>query len=54
MAAQLKRTPTLGLNDDFRQIALAQLIETVEAIDPQLLDDIGRLIEQRKRHAQET
>ena len=41
-------------NDDFRSIALAQLIETVEAIDPQLLDDIGQLIEQRKQHAQET
>jgi predicted transcriptional regulator len=41
-------------NDDFRSIALAQLIETVEAIDPQLLDDIGHLIEQRKQHAQET
>jgi predicted transcriptional regulator len=39
---------------DFRSIALAQLIETVEAIDPQLLDDIGHLIEQRKQHAQET
>lgn len=41
-------------NADFRQIALAQLIETVEAIDPQLLDDIGHLIEQRKQNAQET
>lgn len=41
-------------NADFRPIALAQLIETVEAIDPQLLDDIGQLIEQRKHHAQET
>ena len=41
-------------NDDFRHIALAQLIETVEAIDPQLLDDIGQLIKQRKQNAQET
>jgi hypothetical protein len=35
-------------NNDFRQIALAQLIETVEAIDPRLLDDIDHLITQRK------
>jgi len=41
-------------NDDFRPIALAQLIETVEAIDPQLLDDIDQLIKQRKQNAQET
>jgi predicted transcriptional regulator len=33
---------------DFRQIALIQMIETVEDLDPQLLDDIGRLIQQRK------
>lgn len=39
-------------NDDFRKIALAQLIETVEAIDPQLLEDISQLIKQRKQHAQ--
>jgi predicted transcriptional regulator len=41
-------------NNEFRQIALDQLIETVEAIDPQLLDDISQLIEQRKRNVQET
>jgi predicted transcriptional regulator len=41
-------------DDDFRQIALAQLIETAEALDPQLLDDISRLIEQRKQNAQDT
>ena len=41
-------------NDDFRQIALAQLIETAEEIDPQLLDDIDELIKQRKQNAQET
>ena len=40
-------------NDEFRQIALDQLIETVEAIDPQLLDNISQLIEQRKRNVQE-
>lgn len=38
-------------NDDFRHIALAQLIETVEAIDPQLLENISQLIKQRKQHA---
>jgi predicted transcriptional regulator len=41
-------------NDEFRQIALDQLIETVEAIDPQLLDNISQLIDQRKRNVQET
>lgn len=41
-------------DDDFRQIALAQLIETAEALDPKLLDDISRLIEQRKGYAQDT
>lgn len=35
--------------EDFRQIALAQMIETAEAIDEQLLDDISHLIEQRKK-----
>lgn len=34
--------------DDFRQIALAQMIETAEAIDPDLLDDMSRLIRERK------
>jgi len=41
-------------NDDFRKIALAQLIETAEEIDPQLLDDIDQLIKQHKQNAQET
>ena len=35
--------------EDFRQIALAQMIETAEEIDEKLLDDISRLIEQRKK-----
>ena len=38
--------------DDFRDIALAQMIETAEALDPQLLDDISQLIRQRKADAQ--
>ena len=41
-------------NADFRQIALAQLIETAEEIDPQLLDDLDQLIKQHKQNAQET
>ena len=41
-------------NDDFRQIALAQLIETAETLDPKLLDDISSLIQQRKQNAQDT
>ncbi|MCB9101512.1 MAG: BlaI/MecI/CopY family transcriptional regulator [Anaerolineales bacterium] len=36
--------------EDFRQIALAQMIETADAIDDQLLDDISHLIEQRKKN----
>lgn len=36
--------------DEFRQIALAQMIETAEEIDEQLLDDISRLIAQRKKN----
>ncbi|MFQ5576944.1 MAG: BlaI/MecI/CopY family transcriptional regulator [Anaerolineae bacterium] len=35
---------------DFGQIALAQIIDTVDAIDPGLLDDLSRLIEQRKQN----
>ncbi len=34
--------------DEFRQIAVAQMIETAESLDPSLLDDISRLIEKRK------
>jgi predicted transcriptional regulator len=33
---------------DFRQIALTQMIETAEALDSKLLDDISRLIKQKK------
>lgn len=36
--------------EGFRQIALAQMIETADAIDDQLLDDISHLIEQRKKN----
>ena len=39
------------LDDDFRQIALAQMIETVESVDPKILDDLNRLIQQRKEDA---
>ncbi len=33
---------------DFRQIALTRMIETAEALDPQLLDDIASLIRRKK------
>jgi predicted transcriptional regulator len=36
--------------DEFRQIALTQMIETAESLDPDLLDDITRLIEERRAH----
>jgi len=36
--------------NDFRHIALAQMIETVESLDPQMLDDIASLIQQRKEN----
>ena len=36
------------LGDDFRHIALTQMIETAEAIDPHLLDKMAHLIQQRK------
>lgn len=35
---------------DFRHIALAQIIETAEAIDPDILDDISRMIREKKAH----
>lgn len=35
-------------NGEFRQIALAQMIETAQTVDPQILDDLSRLIQQRK------
>lgn len=41
-------------DDDFRKIALAQLVETAESIDPDLLNDISRLIEQRKQDVQDS
>lgn len=37
------------LDRDFRQIALAQMIETVEEVDAQILDDLSRLIEEKKK-----
>jgi predicted transcriptional regulator len=33
---------------DFRHIALTQMIETAESMDPQLLDNIATLIQQKK------
>ena len=36
---------------EFRSIALAQMVETAETLDPQILDDISRLIQQRKENA---
>lgn len=38
------------LGDDFRQIALAQMIETAEAVDPEILDELSRLIRQKQEH----
>lgn len=35
---------------DFRHIALAQMIETVESLDPKMLDNIALLIQQRKEN----
>lgn len=35
---------------EFRSIALAQIIETAETLDPQILDDISHLIRQRKEN----
>lgn len=37
------------LDNDFRQIALAQMIETAESLDSKLLDDISTLIEQKRK-----
>ncbi len=36
------------LGPEFRQIALAQMIETAEAVDPDLLETMSRLIRKRK------
>jgi predicted transcriptional regulator len=36
-------------NTEFREIALAQMIETAESLDPQILDDLSDLIRQRKK-----
>lgn len=35
---------------DFRHIALAQMIETVESLDPKMLDNIALLIQQKKEN----
>ena len=35
-------------NAEFREIAIAQMIETAEALDPQILNDLSQLIQQRK------
>lgn len=36
-------------DDDFRHVALVQMVDTVETLDSGLLDDLSRLIEQKKR-----
>jgi predicted transcriptional regulator len=36
-------------NTEFREIALAQIVETAESLDPQILDDLSILIQQRKK-----
>ena len=36
-------------NTEFREIALAQMVETAESLDPQILDDLSNLIQQRKK-----
>ncbi|MCG3212390.1 MAG: hypothetical protein FOGNACKC_06044 [Anaerolineae bacterium] len=36
-------------NAEFREIALAQMVATAEAVDPQILDELSRLIQQRKQ-----
>jgi predicted transcriptional regulator len=38
------------LGDEFRQIALAQMVETAEAVDPDILDELSRLIRQKQEH----
>lgn len=35
---------------EFRAIALAQIVETAETLDPQILEDMSRLIRQRKEN----
>jgi predicted transcriptional regulator len=42
------------LNNEVRQIAVAQMIETAESVDPPILDDLNRLIQQRKEDAKST
>lgn len=37
------------LNTEFREIALAQMVETAQSLDPQILDDLNALIQQRKK-----
>lgn len=36
-------------NTEFREIALAQIVKTAESLDPQILDDLNALIQQRKK-----
>jgi predicted transcriptional regulator len=36
------------LGGDFRHIALAQMVETVDSLDASLLDDLARLIRQKR------
>lgn len=36
-------------NTEFREIALAQMVETAEALDPQILDDLSQMIRQHKQ-----
>ena len=36
-------------NTEFREIALAQIVQTAESLDPQILDDLNALIQQRKK-----
>ena len=38
------------LDTEFREIALIQMVETAEALDPQILDDLSHLIQQRKQN----
>jgi predicted transcriptional regulator len=41
------------LDENFRQIALAQMVETIEAVDPKILEELNQLIQQRKEDAEE-
>ena len=39
------------LDGDFRQIALVQMVETASAVDPDILENLSRLIQERKESA---